>query len=467
MPDWMKQGMQKRFFWIIVCLLAGLVACGSQDTDPAATEEPAAAWPADPEKAAVQLVEWLAAGRYDLAVQHFDATMREVLPASGLQDAWVSLNTAYGLFQQTAGTRVEVQEPYRLVYVTCEFEQEVLDTRVVLNQEGEVAGLFFTPAQPAAQAAQEDAPEYADPAAIREEEMVVGSGVWKMPGTLTLPAEGGPFPAVVLVHGSGPNDRDETIGPNKPFRDLAWGLATRGIAVLRYDKRTLTYATQMAAQVNELTVDEETVQDAVAVVQLLRYDARIQADRIFVLGHSLGGMLASRIATQSDNVAGLIIMAGNTRPLEDLISEQVAYIAELDGTVSAEEQEQIDALAEQVTRVKDPALSLDTPAESLPLGIPAAYWLDLRAYDPAAMAANLDLPLLVLQGGRDYQVTTQDYEGWQAALAGQGTAAYQFYPDLNHLFIAGDGPGSPAEYQISGHVAPEVIRDISDWISNQ
>src|SRR5690606_33004513 len=141
------------------------------------------------------------------------------------------------------------------------------------------------------------APSYADPARFSEREATVGSGTWALPGTLTLPKKEGKFPAVILVHGSGPNDRDETLGPNKPFRDLAHGLATRGIAVLRYDKRTLVHPKALASEVGAaLTLREETIDDALAAAALLRTIPEVDASKIFVVGHSLGGTAIPRIA---------------------------------------------------------------------------------------------------------------------------------------------------------------------------
>jgi hypothetical protein len=294
----------------------------------------------------------------------------------------------------------------------------------------------------------------------------VGSGEWALPGTLTLPVGDGPFPAIVLVHGSGANDRDETVGPNKPFRDLAWGLASRGIAVLRYEKRTKQYAAKFTGEGRaKLTVKEETVDDALAAVALLRQTKEIDPARIYVLGHSLGAYLLPKIGVADPQITGLIGLAGPVRPLEDLILEQYTYVLSLDG-VSAEERAQLDELAAQVARVRDPGLSATTPAVDLPLGIPASYWLDLRGYNPAEVAKGLTQPMLILQGGRDYQVTVVDFEGWQSALASRSSdgTRLKLYPNLNHLFMAGEGKSTPAEYEIAGNVAEEVIVDIADWI---
>ncbi len=145
-------------------------------------------------------------------------------------------------------------------------------------------------------------------------------------GHSSLPKGEGPFPAIVLVHGSGPNDRDETIGPCKPFRDLAQGLSSQGIAVLRYEKRTKAHPAALALLPGGITVKEETVDDAAAAVGLLAAHEKIDPKRIFVLGHSLGGSLLPRIAAVRGDIAGLVSLAGSTRPLEDLLLEQVRYL---------------------------------------------------------------------------------------------------------------------------------------------
>jgi hypothetical protein len=150
--------------------------------------------------------------------------------------------------------------------------------------------------------------------------------------------------------------------------------------------------------------------------------------------------------------------------MEDSILEQFTYIFNLDGDISAEEQAELDKLVEQVARAKDPQLSADVPSSDLPLGIPAAYWLDLRGYVPAEAAKTLTQPMLILQGGRDYQVTTADFDLWKTALSPRANVQFKFYPDLNHLFITGQGPSTPSEYQVSGHVSEQVINDIAAWI---
>jgi len=284
-----------------------------------------------------------------------------------------------------------------------------------------------------------------------------------LPGTLSIPNGQGPFPALLLVHGSGPNDRDETVGANKPFRDLAWGLASKGVAVLRYDKRTKAYPEELAALSSTLTVNEEVVDDAVAAAALLRTQGSVDPKREFVLGHSLGGTLIPRIALADPQAAGFVILAGATRPLEDLMLIQSEYLARLDGTLSAYEVAALDELKRQVDQVKDPGLSTAAHPQGL-LGAPVSYWLDLRAYNPAEVAVTVDQPMLILQGGRDYQVGVEDLNGWKLTLSSRTDVQFKLYAGLNHLFMPGDGKSTPAEYQTPGHVAEEVVNDIADWV---
>jgi dienelactone hydrolase len=283
-----------------------------------------------------------------------------------------------------------------------------------------------------------------------------------MPGTLTTPAGAAPFTAVELVHGSGPNDRDETVGGNKPFKDLAWGPASKGVAVLRYEKRTKQHGAKLAS-IRAFTVKDEVLDDALAAVELLRKTEGIDAKRIFVLGHSLGGMLVPRIGRLDPNIAGLIALAGATRPLEDVIPEQLAYIFSVDGTISPEEQKQLDQAKEQAAKVK--ALKPeDANSSAIVFSAPVSYWLDLRGYNPPETAKELKQPLLILQGERDYQVTMDDFKRWNAALATKSNVTFKSYPSLNHLFIAGTGRSTPSEYDQAGHVVAQVIEDIAAWI---
>ncbi len=143
---------------------------------------------------------------------------------------------------------------------------------------------------------------------------MIGKGDFALPGTLSIPkGKGGPFPAVVLVQGSGATDKDETVYALKPFRDLAFGLASQGIAVLRYNKRTYEHAIKTTADPNH-TVDKETTDDALLATRLLEKEKRIDEERIYILGHSQGGMMVPKMIEEDkrQNIAGAIIMGGTS-----------------------------------------------------------------------------------------------------------------------------------------------------------
>lgn len=320
-----------------------------------------------------------------------------------------------------------------------------LDFLVSWSKAGEIDGTSW---RPAAAATNFQSAPYSHPDSFFAIEVTVGDDAWKLPGTLTIPKGAGPFPALVLVHGSGPNDRDESEGGAKVFRDLAEGLSSRGIAVLRYEKRTRMYPQQCMAD-EAFTVNQETVDDATRAAALLRSQAKIDPARVFVLGHSLGGYLAPRIMRQDPKIAGFVVMAGNVRPLEALIVDQMEYLASLKGNLTAED------LAKLAEYKKNPFAGMNLPAQ---------YLADLKGYRPDLEAQSLKTPMLILQGERDYQVTMKDFVLWKSALETHRNVSFHTYPKLNHLFITGEEKSRPEEYQEQGHVDAQVIADISNWI---
>ncbi len=417
---------------------------------------------------AQQIVSEVARGNFDAVEQRLAENIKPFIPAGAIKATWLGLEQQYGAFQGQ-GQTATVQTPEGQVHVvTCNFERASVDVNIVLNGAGKVAGLTVAPVgtvEQQANATYAPAP-YAHPERFHEREVQVGHGKWVLPGTLSIPQGEGPFPAVVLVHGSGPADKDETIPPNKPFRDLAWGLASQGIAVLRYEKRTQVYKRETSSELDTFTVKEETIDDALEAVALLRAQPEIDAQRIFVLGHSLGGYLAPRIGAADPQIRGLIILAGSARPLEDILLDQMTYVLSLSIPDPEVRAQQLATLKKQVALVKDARRLPTARASDLPFNVPAAYWLDLNAYHPEKVAQTLNMPMLFLLGSSDYQVTQDDFQIWQNALAGRSEAQFILYPGLSHLFIPVEGgrKATPTTYTIAGHVAEEVVNDIANWV---
>ena len=409
------------------------------------------------EELAVDIVTLLMENNFTGVYIFFDSSISAQITAEDFANIWEQqVIPTYGAINGIIRTRATNESGYTVVYTTCNFSKiGIFDVKILFNSEKKVVSLTVVPVQ---EESQYTPPSYVDLNLFTEEDVIIGSGEWMLPGTLTVPKGTGPFPAVVLVHGSGPNDRDETYGPNKPFKDIAWGLASLGVVVLRYEKRTKQYPSESAA-IKNFTVEDETINDALAAVDLLNNSSHVNHSEVFVLGHSLGGMLAPQIALQNNHITGLILLAGPTRHLEDLMLEQTLYLANLSGI---NQSEQIAAIKDLVEKIKN----LDINESEEVLGAPKSYWVYLSTYDPVVTAHSLNIPMLILQGKRDYQVTMTDFAQWNNTFNGTPSVTLRTYQYLNHFFIEGTGVPNNSEYLIEGHVAEEIISDIAVWIQN-
>ena len=388
--------------------------------------------------------------------------MQAALPAAALSGMFNQLTAQFGALQSTGDWHQVEAEGMTVCFCDLAFEKYTLRFQTAFDGDGRIAGLFVKPApkQVAAPAASPDS------LAMVEKDTVVVCDGFRLPATLCLPRraveEKGSVPCVVLVHGSGPHDRNETIGPNRPFCDLAWGLAARGIATLRYDKRTYIYKGNSVPQGRQLDLDVETVDDAVAAAALARTLPGVEADSVYVLGHSQGGWLAPRIAGRDSRLAGLILLAAPARPLEDLLLEQVTYLNSL--APSEKGRRQVADLQRRVENVKRLGTSAFCDTIPFPFDAPRSYWADIIACRPVEDAARLTLPLLVLQAERDYQVTMQDFALWRAGLLKHRNASFKSYPKLNHLLQEGTGKATPDEYQQPSSVPAYVLDDLARFV---
>lgn len=418
--------------------------------------------PQDVEAHARAIVGMLVAGEYTKIEAQYDDQMARALAPGALSASWTNSARQLGAFESITAVQVSQVASNHIAMATCAFKNYNVTLRIVFNDAGQLAAL--TAANPTPRFTWSP-PDYADASSFEERPVTVKTGRFELPGMLTIPKSVGRHPAIVLVHGSGPNDMDETGGANKMFKDLAYGLASRGVAVLRYDKRTRKYGAQSSDDPAQLTVKDEAIDDALSAVALLAAMPEIDPRRVFVAGHSEGAYLAPRIATGQPQVAGVILLAGNARPIEDLVVEQVRYEASMAGPMTPAIQRAIDSAEASAKAFRDPDLKPGMTVRLLGAPLPASYVLDLRTYHPTEVAAALADPILVMQGERDYQVTMIDFGLWQKALAGHANATFKSYSGLNHYFIMGTGPGSPAEYMQPGHVDRRVIDDIVAFCS--
>lgn len=310
------------------------------------------------------------------------------------------------------------------------------------------------------------APTYARLDSVVETSVVVGKD-WPLQGNVTCPGEPGTHPGLVLVGGSGAVDRDASIGPNKPFRDIAFGLASRGICVLRYDKRKAAHRDRVMASIDTLTIVHDTIDDALQAIHVLGEQRGVDRRTVFVAGHSLGGYAIPRIADRAGTPCGFIILAGTIRPLEEIFVPQARRMALVDGEISDDEASAIAELEAAVQRVSQLQPDSVLDRKLLPGRLPVAYWLDLKAHPSIAYLEAFSRPVLVLQGERDLNVGADEADEWRRQLAGRAPVTVHRYPALNHLFMLSDGRTGTKENLRPGHVALTVVDDMARWIHAQ
>jgi uncharacterized protein len=395
-----------------------------------------------------QMLEAIRDSKFEVAEEHFDATMKAALPPGALEAAWKQRASSLGTL--TAWYIVGRSEAsgvlLRIVNVDFATAPKAFALRIAVDLSGDVSGLYFV--EPVAEPVSAAVP-YIRPASFTSREVSVGSGQSALGGTLTVPVGAGPFPAAVLVHGSGPQNRDEDILANHPFKDIAEGLGSDGIVVLRYDKRTWAHP----GTLRPVTVDTETIDDAVAAVVVLKNQPGVNRNKVFVIGHSLGAGLAPEIATRA-HADGVVMLAPPGVPVPETIVRQYRYLHAPSAEISAADKKAQFIMAKSL------------PPGSFYHGAPASYWYDLDSRDEVGFARKLGKPILILHGDRDFQVVDDDIEVWRAGLKGGPGVSIETLPRLNHLFIAGEGESSPDEYSIPNYVAPVVIERIAKFIKS-
>lgn len=422
-----------------------------------------------PQNVAETVIGLLVAGEYEMLwQQYFDTTTRQAISVQALKQAWETTTAPYGAYIKLVSAVATTANNQNIIVGTAEFAKGKLAISIAAGSAGEITGLRIAPLT-----APEEETEV--PAGIVEEEVVVGKGTANpLKGVLTLPEKPVyPLSSVVLVQGSGPADYNASAYAYKPFRDMAWGLAQQGIAVLRYDKRTYTYPQKFIGEAGAaFTVKDETLEDAVAASRLLKQDKRFDPKRVYMAGHSLGGMLAPRIDAEGGDFAGLIVLAGSPRSLWEIVRDQnEAIIKGMDDKDPLKAQA-IKSVESEVKRAAALASLTEEQAKQSPsvFGLPAYYLKEMDEHPAAALARQLVKPVLVLQGGDDFQVyPDKDFALWKDVLKNNSAAVFKLYPGLNHFFVDydGSGAGTTAEYNVPGVVKPEVITDMGQWINSQ
>lgn len=302
-----------------------------------------------------------------------------------------------------------------------------------------------------------------DEVSSNEKKIQIGEGDNKVDGLLTLPEGVENPPVIILVQGSGQSDMNETIGKgeNKPFKDIAQGLAEEGIATIRYNKRYYQYP-KLAPK--DLTVQDEILNDVNSAIEFAYNNEEVNNNKIYVLGHSQGGMVAPEIAKNNNKVTGIISLAGTPRKLEDVILDQNKdALDKMTDKTEAEKTAMLDEVKTEINKIK--VLNPNDDQTTI-LGINSEYWVSLNNLNTPEVVKSLEIPMLFLQGDADFQVYKDvDFKAWQDILEGKDNATFISYPELNHLFMKTNGKSDITEYDTKGTVDAKVISDIAQWVN--
>lgn len=417
------------------------------------------------EEQATKFLQSAIDGDWDTAHSLLSVNLKP-LPKETLKLMWDSFTSPYGAVKEKSLKGSKNNGVHTRVITTITAEKGSYELVLNLDQQGNIDDFSTAASYPPGYFL---SPEYNNPNNYFEKQVVIGEGTFSLPGVLTVPKGEGPFPVVVLVHGSGPNDMDSTAYAFKPFRDIAQGLANEGIAVLRYDKRTNVHPIKFTLN-PAFTIHDETVADANLAVEKMKTLPEIDPDNIFVLAHSQGAYALPLIFKNDKNgdIKGGIGVAGPAGTFQDLfkwqLEQQVERVKNMNAPAEAIEaaKQQLAAFQQQYDIINNPELT----TENLPPELLGLKWfIDIRDYKAPNLAKEQDVPLLIVQGEKDIQVPVSHFNEWKTTLQNRKNVQFKLYPNMIHTITNFEGqPNLLSEYTIPANVPSEFLSDVTEWV---
>ncbi len=405
---------------------------------------------------AKEVIDLFKQEKFAEAYNQMSAIMKRKIDVEQLQGIWDGLIMQYDTIQSIGEPVVSEKDTFIVTVTPVHFNKTKLGLQLTFEPSHKICGIFIVPLTYPYQPA-----DYVNTSRFYEVKKNVPDPAFPSEGVLTIPNGNKKVPLIIIVGGSGPTDKDLTMGSNKIYKDFAWGLAAKGIAVYRYDKRTFKFGAELAKNKN-VTVNEEYLLDLKLIVKMLIKKDEIDAKQIYIMGHSEGGYLLPYFAKNLSGIKGYLSLAGNYSKLTELIPKHISYRAMQMKNI--EEKNQILKEMPKALYARD-RFTKESPDDSLPFGFTTAYLWYLNENSPQKIGkALMKKPVFFLQGARDYQVTPDELDLWKMTLAQSTEATFKMYPALNHIFLSGTGLSNPAEYEKPGNVPEEVINDIASWV---
>lgn len=381
-------------------------------------------------------------------LNYFTKETKKDLGADKLSQGWMAVTKDLGNYQDKE-VIISMNGKKNTGYVIFNFDLKKVKLFLNFNQDMEIDRVLLNYVA--------DIPENISTDEFQEVSITVGQNK-NLNGKLTLPKGVENPPVVIMIQGSGVSNMNEEIYANKPFEDIAHGLAKQGIASVRYDKRFFAYPESVLP--SEVTLDEEYLFDVAAVLHQIE-DMPVNHNQVYLLGHSQGGMIAPRIAFDHPEIKGILVLAGTPRGLEEVMQQQQENALVAQGTSAdsvAVSNTMMDKYIKEISELTEDA------DEKMILNLPAKYWYQLNQSKAGKFMDSLKCDVLIIQGEADFQVfMEEDYTAWQDLTKGMKNVMMKSYPNLNHLFMPSIN-GDISDYEIPAHVEQIVIDDMGTWI---
>jgi hypothetical protein len=415
---------------------------------------------AETEAKGKNVLDLFVAKKFTEIEKQVDSLYQSYYSATTFEKDWAELIGTYGDFMSAKPVNFEANDYYSFIGYKIEFAYLPYIFNISFNNKGEIIYISFMKAHTIYVA-----PDYCDVGKFLERKLTFTNGFYEMPGLLTVPTNTTKSPLVIILGEAGPTDKDGSYEENRPYKDIAWGLASNGYAVYRYEKRSNNYGIYMLkdkSAYETFTPREDLLDDLYRAIDTLKTLPDIDPSRIYVLGHGQGGMLLPLVAKERRDVKGIVLMGSTAKRQQENMIDQYKYLSKVTPYKKAEYDEQ----TVNAKRSMDKKLNPLTEHKYMPYGVQATYWIWLNQYNQVETAQKLKKPILILHGNRDYQTNMEDLELWQKGLKKNLNATVKNYPKLNHLFYPGDIESNYSEYFIRGNIPDYVIKDIYLWLNS-
>ncbi|MCI6498609.1 MAG: DUF3887 domain-containing protein [Lachnospiraceae bacterium] len=435
--------MKKRIINVALVLCLFLNGCNSNISNNINTDKETNVEGYSLSELSLMYCEEMVEGKFDNIVNDFSSELSAQVNKQTLKQVWNNYTSNIGEYS----SEYEITEKSEnTLDVSLKFKDNGLKVSLSFDENKKITGIYLNYCDAnSINGKNEDADDSENKEEkYRENHITIGE--YNVDGILTLPVSGEKCPVVVMVQGSGQSDYNEKSGDVKPFEDIAIGLAENGIASIRINKRFYQYPELYS---DDATIYDEVLNDIYDAIDYVENDKKIDTDRIYLLGHSLGAMLGPKIINEKKSICGFISMAGSPRKLEDIILDQnKEYLSELD-IEEKEKEKQLQEVIDIVEKIKN----IDESSRETLLGASAKYWISLDSIDYKALSQNVTIPVLALQGDEDKQISVgTDFSELKQIFSENGE--YILYEGLDHLFMK-DG---------ETRVDDKVIEDIIKWI---